>query len=107
MNPCLLGVGLCRQEYQWYVGWLPASKDCELARKPRAKTSTMSFCLPFFRTSSAAREFEEDNRTDYLEKHALDPPSDSPVCQGGLLKNEARERLYSLRALMQDNKVDY
>ena len=76
--------------------------------KTRAKSSTMSFCLPFFRTSSAAREFEEDNRTDYLEKHALDHQcSDSPVFQGGLLKSEARERLYSLRVLMQDNKVDY
>ncbi|KAJ9123399.1 hypothetical protein QFC22_001601 [Naganishia vaughanmartiniae] len=68
----------------------------------------MSFCLPFFRSSSATREFQEDNRTDYLEKLPSSlQPFESPTLQGDLLKNEARERLCSLRTLMQDNKSEF
>lgn len=66
----------------------------------------MPFCLPFFRSSQEALDFQEDNAW-------TQPSEKEPSCRFleqqdvALRKEESRHRLGELRVLMQENKIEY
>ncbi|GHJ86035.1 hypothetical protein NliqN6_2437 [Naganishia liquefaciens] len=65
----------------------------------------MPFCLPFLRSSRNPLAFEDNAWTRAPEK---EPPCRFINHQGVVLrKEESRNRLESLRALMQENKIEY
>lgn len=65
----------------------------------------MPFCLPFFQSTRASQDEKLFVVSEKQQTYAS--AQTTQRLERSLLKEESRARLIELRALMQDNKIDY